>query len=134
MKEYKVIKQELKARRNNINYFTPEFYNDFVTAYRTATNAVIDGIETHYRKDGIILNRCYDSVYNSRFYQDNSGTYCEFLSVFYGNLKAFVFSFYRNGEKIRTCEYYHEDAETAKKYADAIKAEYKADFVEVDAA
>ena len=47
-------------------------------------------IESHnkndvYEKDGIILRHSFDEIYNTKFYNDNSCAYCEFLSIVCGN-------------------------------------------------
>ena len=136
MKPYKEMKQELAKRCKNLKYFTPEFYNAFIDAYRDATNAVIEGRDTHYKKGHVTFNHCYDAIYTSRFYTDNGGTYCEFLAIFYGtfNLNKYRYTFYHNGLEVHRCEIYHENEETAKAYANAIIEDRQADFVEVDAA
>ena len=131
MKEYQEVKQELSKTCTNLKYFTRAFYADFVKAYQAATAATIAGTSPRYEKGGIVLNHCYDAIYNSRFYQDNSGTYCEFLSVFYGSMPTFKARFYKGVDLIRTTSIYAETIEAAKGLAEAYKSDYSATYAEV---
>lgn len=81
---YQTIREELKKRRENVKGFTAEFFKDFAEASTAADNAIITGTLEKYRyeKNGIIFYHLYDKVYNSDFYRNNSGAYCEFLSVY----------------------------------------------------
>ena len=80
---YQTIKQELKTRCRSTRYFNREFLNTFVAAKKARKRIIENGLDDSYIKDGyIILYHSYDPVYNSKFYNDNSGAYCEFLAVF----------------------------------------------------
>lgn len=133
-KDYKRFKADLRKVRSNVNYFTPEFLKVFTEAYREATAAVIRGdSEQYYTLNRVRLNHYYDKVYNSDFYRFNGGSYCEFLSLFYdvSNLDKFEVRFCDWQATLAKSEVYFEDIETARKYAEAIKDDYNADYTEV---
>lgn len=79
--DYKAIKTELQRRRNDTRYFTRDFYKLFLACQATRTAAAKNGSPDRYEKGNVILYHSFDPVYNSRFYQNNGGCYCEFLSV-----------------------------------------------------
>ena len=79
--DYQAIKTELKRRRENTRYFTRDFYKTFIACRAAAYRAAEKGSPDRYEKDNVILYHSFDPVYNSRFYQDNGGCYCEFLSI-----------------------------------------------------
>ncbi len=81
--DYKAIKTELKRRRENTRYFTRDFYKMFLACRAARYAAAEKGSPDRYEKNGIILYHSYDPVYNSRFYQENSCCYCEFLSIIF---------------------------------------------------
>lgn len=79
---YMDCKQALQARRENTKYFNRAFFNTFVKCCKDRANNIKNNIDDSYFKDYVLLFRSYDAVYNSAFYNKNSGAYCEFLSVF----------------------------------------------------
>ena len=130
---YKEMKTLLKKQCSNIKYFTADFYDMFKKAYRDATKAIINGDDKRYRKNGILLNHCYDPVYESEFYNKNSGAYCSFLELFFSeeNIQKFVLTFYEAQRALVKKEYYLETKEIAMAYGDAVKTDFHADRVDV---
>lgn len=78
---YEQIKAELSRKRENTTHFTRKFYQEFCAAREAARQAVENGVDLHYWKDGVYLNQAYDAVYASKFYQKNGGAYCTFLEI-----------------------------------------------------
>lgn len=78
---YTQIKEELKKRCSSTKYFTKEFYKAFLTARETKKEYIEKGIDDSYKKGYVTLYHSYDQIYESKFYNLNSGTYCEFLSL-----------------------------------------------------
>ena len=137
MNTYKEMKTALKSTRENIKYFTKEFYEIFVEAYRTSIENKINGKDDYYEKDYISLNHCYDKVYKSDFYTKNGPAYCQFLEVFYDktNLPKYRIEFFRNDYSYSTpvhrMEIYLEDDNIAKRYVDTIRKEQNMDYVDI---
>ena len=73
-KIYSDIKNILKVQGYNTKYFTYNFFRMFVCSWRKREENI---------KNNILLFHCYDPVYDSKFYNLNSCTYCEFLSIFH---------------------------------------------------
>ena len=82
-KIYSDIKRVLSIQGNNTRYFTFEFFQNFVTAYKQRCNNLKNNIDDSYYNNNVLLFHCYDSIYQSKFYNKNSGSYCEFLSIFH---------------------------------------------------
>lgn len=83
---FETVKKELNSRRENTKYFTKDFYNTYLKALQTGLRIDEEGKDDSYKKGGITLRHRYDEIYTSKFYQLNSGCYCEFLSVMCGLL------------------------------------------------
>lgn len=83
MLTYEQIKSELQARRENTKHFTKSFYK----LYLDSLNAARKDDEGWYTTpDGVLTRHCWDAVRSSRFYRENGGCYCEFLSLVYGRV------------------------------------------------
>lgn len=82
-KVYQDIKRILSIQGNNTRYFTFEFFQDFITAYKTRCQNLQNNIDDSYYNNNVLLFHCYDSIYKSKFYNKNVGSYCEFLSIFH---------------------------------------------------
>lgn len=89
---YEEIKFELTKKCSDITFFTKDFYDTFVEAKKMTLEAEARDEEVLYKKDGIWLNRCFDKVYESRFYKENSCAYCIFLEVYYWALSKYLVS------------------------------------------
>lgn len=82
---YKMIKEELQKVRSSTKYFNRKFFLTFCEAVRMNKrnrDMGVDGSYVNPENPTVVLHHCYDSVYDSDFYQKNSGCYCEFLSIF----------------------------------------------------
>ena len=86
MMTYEKVKAEILAHRSNAKHFTRKFYADFVGAVKKNKYNREHNIDTSYQVNGITLFHEYDDIYNSKFYNLNSGTYCYFLEVVYGKI------------------------------------------------
>ena len=82
--DFKQAKIELKKVCSNTKYFNKSFFNDYITALEKRIYNIENGIDDSFFDDGILLFNCFEKVYNSRFYRDNSCAYCEFLSIAHG--------------------------------------------------
>lgn len=80
-KVYSDIKRVL-SQESNTRYFTFEFFQNFVAAYKQGCDNLKNNIDDSYYNNNVLLFHCYDLVYQSKFYSKNSGSYCEFLSIF----------------------------------------------------
>lgn len=78
---YSQVKTELKKRCSNIKYFNKSFYNAYIKALEKTVYNVENEIDDSYYKGIVKLFHSWDAVYNSRFYNDNSCAYCEFLGI-----------------------------------------------------
>jgi len=83
--EYEIIKAELKKRRENIRYFTKEFYTTFKECYIAGLKArYMDTYKKYLYKnenENFFRYTYYNPVYESDFYKKNSCAYCEFLTL-----------------------------------------------------
>ena len=78
---YSQVKTELKKRCSNVKYFNKAFYNDYIKSYEKTIYNFKNDIDDSYYKGIVKLHHSWDAVYNSRFYNDNSCAYCEFLGI-----------------------------------------------------
>lgn len=86
-RHYKELKAELSKRRKNIKYFNMDFLTAFVKAQDKKRYNIEHDIDDSYPMEDyphVKLYHCYDDVYNSKFYQENSCAYCEFLCISHG--------------------------------------------------
>lgn len=80
------VKQALKARCDSTKHFDKGFYSLYVKSLENVRKSLEnDNKNDVYEKDGIILRHSFDEIYNTKFYNDNSCAYCEFLSIVCGN-------------------------------------------------
>lgn len=84
MQKYEQIKSELKKRCNSVKYFTPDFYRDFLEDRKKSFKSFTAG-------NGWMK---YEKTEKSDFYIKNSGTYCEFLSVYNDTLNKYRIDFF----------------------------------------
>ena len=84
--KYEDAKRELEKRGASIKHFTKRFFQTYKSCLNRARKHDEDGIDDSYQKEGIWLYHCWDEVYNSVFYRENSCGYCAFLEVVYGNV------------------------------------------------
>ena len=80
-KYYKIIKEELKARRENVKYFNYDFFTKWIEAIQEREKTIKAGIDASYKKGYITLYHYYDNIYKTDFYNKNSAAYCQFLEV-----------------------------------------------------
>ena len=80
-KYYKIIKEELKARRENVKYFNYDFFTKWIEAIQEREKTIKAGIDASYKKGYITLYHFYDEIYSSDFYNKNSCAYCVFLEI-----------------------------------------------------
>ena len=80
---YKEIKAELSRTCSSVKYFTEDFYRTFLACVEKRKQCVEAGVDDSYMAENgyVRLYHSYDPVYRSAFYNKNSGTYCEFLSL-----------------------------------------------------
>lgn len=84
---YKQARAELSARCRNIKYFNKPFFDLYCKCLEKTRENVEKEIDDSFQlAPGVVGFRSWEPVYNSRLYQDNSGVYCEFLSVVYGRI------------------------------------------------
>ena len=72
-KQFNDIKTILKKRCQNIKYFSFTWFKLFLECYHKT--------ETNF-KNGV-LKKCYEPIFETKFYINNSCAYCEFLCIFY---------------------------------------------------
>ena len=83
MTEFQRIKAVMKNRKASTKYFTKAFLEAYKTA-RAKTKSNFENLidDSYMHENGYVkLFHSYDEVYNSKFYQQNSCGYCEFLEV-----------------------------------------------------
>lgn len=83
MTKYQEIRNELKRRQNSTTHFTKEFYTDFTAAQKERAACIENGTDDSYKAGNVLLFHSYDRIYSSKFYQLNSASYCEFLSIYH---------------------------------------------------
>lgn len=81
--DYKAIKARLQLYGRKCRHFTKAFLTMYIKARQDIQTNDANGIDTHYY-DGIIYTRHeYDAIRQTAFYNVESGSYCEFLSIAY---------------------------------------------------
>lgn len=81
---YKICKDDLKTRRNNIKYCNYIFFEKFIEYQRLAFLAAKNSkYNDEYKK------YLEEHIFKTDLYNKNSGCYCEFLSVTYDHIDEF---------------------------------------------
>ena len=71
-KQFQDIKTLLQKRCRNIKHFNYQWFKLFVKCYQKT--------KENYKNN--IMVKCYDPIFETKFYINNSGAYCEFLCIF----------------------------------------------------
>lgn len=87
------VKEELSKRRSDIKYFTKDFYNTYCNACTQTAIDYVNGVK----------GKGYEDVFETDFYNKNSGAYCEFWTVMFDLFnKDYLVTFYnKDGILIR---------------------------------
>lgn len=83
---YQQVKQELSALVSSTRHFTRAWYKMYLSCLNKARENAENGIDDGYFDGHVYKLHAYDPVFESKFYNLNSGAYCEFLSVVNGRV------------------------------------------------
>ena len=81
MKNYDIVKAELKKQAGNTRYFNKTFWRAYQTAIKAIEKNIEKGIDDCYLDGEIWTRHAYDEVRKTRFYTDNGSAYCIFLEI-----------------------------------------------------
>lgn len=78
---FKKLKTELSEKTKNTRYFNFSFFEDYLKARKQHMENLKNEVDDSYTSGYVTLYHCYDEVYNSKFYNENSCAYCVFLEL-----------------------------------------------------
>lgn len=85
--KFEEVKNELARLVSSTRYFNREFYRIYLECLKKTRENVEKGVDDSFQlAPGVVGFRSWEGVYTSRFYRENSGAYCEFLSVVHGRV------------------------------------------------
>ena len=88
MTEWQKYREALKQQHCSTKYFNKAFLEAYKNARAKAKFNFKHGIDDSYKDpkhEWVTLYHSYDEIYGSKFYQENSGTYCAFLELAHAN-------------------------------------------------